>query len=190
MANWTSLDDIERDFNKKIKAAGDDADEVRELRISLSEAKAEFREQQAEKRALEAAKRAALVDYPLAAKFAGLITGSTAEEIEEKAKQLHEGLQALQPPPPDPKQAARDAYGDTSAVGGGTPPKPQQDPNDAFLADFANKFNSGQAITQKEFERYERLRLGRRFAEAIGEGGKRWSLADLPWTEEGRRKAG
>jgi len=191
MQNYTSIEDIERDYGKRIKAAGDDAEAVRDLRTELSEAKADFREQQAQIRELAAAKRSALIEYPGAKDFEDLITGKTEDEIMAAAKAVHERamkLKGSQAPAVDPREAAREAYGSPAAVGGGggTPPPAKKDPNDEFLAEFARKFNAGEALTAKDYDRYERLRGGRRLAEAIAEGGKRWTMADLPWTAEAK----
>jgi hypothetical protein len=187
MAEYESLDEIERAFNKLIKVAQqeDDNDRVAELRTELRERKADFREQQIREREIEAIKRLALAQFPVPKEYQDLVVGATEEQIMARAKDLSTRFQPPAPPPPSPQEQARAAYGTPAAVGGGQPAQSPRDPNTEFLENYARKYNNGEQLTMRETERFERLRGGRRIAEAIGASGKRWTENDLPWLKPG-----
>lgn len=131
---YTTIDEIEKDFNAKI-AATEDATEKAELRAQKAEARAEFRitamenkaredaearEAQVRERERSAWTREALVEYPLAAQFPELVRGNSEEEIKASAKATHErinrfaeetktaALATASPPPPATTQNANE----------------------------------------------------------------------------------
>ena len=91
--DFDDIEALDKAFKKAI-AKADDADET-ELRIAHANARADFYEIRNKRAALDVAKRDALDRYPLAKEFADDITGRTVEEIEAKAKRMHEKLEQM-----------------------------------------------------------------------------------------------
>lgn len=91
---YSSMEELEGDFQRQIDSV-DDIAEKTELRVAKANAQVEYKRQEAEGRMLDALKRLAMVEYPNAAKFPELISGSTEDEIRQSAKEVHERVTSL-----------------------------------------------------------------------------------------------
>src|SRR5207237_7072045 len=129
------------------------------LRIAHANARADFYESRSQRAALDVAKRDALDKYPLAKEFADDITGRTAEEIETKAKRMHDKLeqmvgqktaeqQAVEQQDLANRQAAAAAYGQPAAAGGGaaTPASPQLTARQEAIKRVHAKLQNGEGL--------------------------------------------
>src|SRR5438105_293717 len=155
--DFDDIEALDKAFKKAI-ARADDADET-ELRIAHANARADFYEIRSQRAALDVAKRDALDKYPLAKEFADDITGRTVDEIEAKAKRMHEKLeqmvgqktaeqQAVEQQDLANRQAATAAYGQPAAAGGGaaTTPSPQLTARQEAIKRVHAKLQNGEGL--------------------------------------------
>ena len=155
--DFDDIEALDKAFKKAI-AKADDADET-ELRIAHANARADFYEIRNKRAALDVAKRDALDRYPLAKEFADDITGRTVEEIEAKAKRMHEKLEQMVGQRTAAQQAdqaqelatiegARAAYGQPAAAGGGaaTPTSPQLTAREEAIARVHARLQNGEGL--------------------------------------------
>src|SRR5439155_14427961 len=129
--DFDDIEALDKAFKKAI-AKADDEDEG-ELRLAHANARASFFEIRSQSAMLDVAKRNALDKYPLAKEFGEELTGRTADEIEAKAKRIHERLEAMvgqktaaqqaaEAQDLANRQAAQTAYGQPAAASSGTQP--------------------------------------------------------------------
>ncbi len=141
---FESIDAIEKFYGKQIKAAGDDAEKVRDLQIEQREAKADFRDRSSAKRELEAHRREAIAKAGIPEDFHEDVRGNTPEEIDASAAKLKERIEKLTKAQNDDDDAARRLYGEP-AHGGGQPPPPRSSDEEKWLDDFQHRFDDPSA---------------------------------------------
>jgi len=137
---FDSIDAIEKHYGRQIKAAGDDADKVRDLEIERREAKADFRDKQSAARELNAHRREAIAKAGIPEDFHDFVTGGSPEEIDASVAKVKERLEKLTKAQTDDDEGARKLYGQP-ANGGGTPPGPRSSEDEKWLNDFQSRFN-------------------------------------------------
>lgn len=149
---YSSLDELEDDFRRQIETV-DDPVEKADLRVAKAEAQVAFKQQEAQSRELNAYKRLAMVEYPNAAKFPELVSGSNEQEIMQSAKEAHERLSSLADGTAGAsafdqfRDNARDQnpYGRAGVIGGGATPGSSHVSPDMAEArwnhQFAQRFN-------------------------------------------------
>src|SRR5437016_831197 len=155
--DFDDIEALDKAFKKAI-AKADDADET-ELRLAHANARADFYEIRSQRAALDVAKRDALDKYPLAKEFADDITGRTPDEIEAKAKRIHEKLEQMVGQKTAAQQAAeaqelanidgaRSAYGQPAATGAGgsPPPAPQMTARQEAIKRVHAKLQNGEGL--------------------------------------------
>jgi hypothetical protein len=152
--DFDSIDAIEKHFGKQIKAAGDDEEKVRELRIDQREAKADFRDRSSAKRELDTHRAAALAKAGIPEDFHDFVTGGTTEEIDASVAKVKERLDKLTAGRTSDDDAARRLYG-APATGGGTPPGPRSSDDEKWIDDFQKRFDDPSAtFTVQEVTKY------------------------------------
>lgn len=135
MPDWNSVDDIERDFGRRIKAS-EDEDEQRTLRLEMREAVADLREAQAQRATLDAHRASVAATLPTGVPTE-LLTGNSVEEINASAEKLKTWAESLKAPSGEANPA--ELYGRPGA-GGGTPPAPKPEVVEE-IDDFQKRFN-------------------------------------------------
>lgn len=179
MPEYQSLEEIEKDYAKRIKAS-DDEDEKRSLQLEQRETTADFREVQAARRELEAHRTSVIASKNLG-EWADMVTGATPEEIEASAAKIEERLSKLQTAAPAAEPSAADLYGRTGS-GGGAPPV-HRDETVEFIDGFQKNFNESTRGTRvqttpagaespatwsvRDGEKYVRTLLGARAIEHL-----------------------
>jgi hypothetical protein len=191
---YQSIDEIEREFGRKIKATEDD-DERRALDLERREAVADFRELQAGARELAAYRAQVIANEGFSESAADLVTGSTPEEIDASAAKVKVivGERQEAPPaestPPPPERSPIEAYG-RAVAGGGNPPAPKENPVTTFERSFAEKFNNSEVgpvsrrggaepINPAEADRFVRGQLGRYMARQLKESSRSRAFRNL-----------
>jgi hypothetical protein len=186
MPEFHTTDDIERHYGRLIKAEEDEAAK-RELELEKREKLADFREQSAARRELEAHKREVVSKHDLG-DLADFVTGNTPEEIEASAERLAEQIKKRAPQAGaaggsgsggDP--SGEELYGRSGAAGGGTPPPPRDDPTDARIKDFEERFNAKdplRPISTAEAQWYVRTKGGRHIGYGLADTSRSQSMRD------------
>lgn len=152
--DFDSIDAIEKHYGKQIKAAGDDAEKVRDLQIEQREAKADFRDRSSARRELESHRTAAIAKAGIPEDFHEYVTGDTPEAIDASAARVKERVEKLTAGSKDDDEAARRMYG-TPANGGGAPPGPKSTKDEEWIADFQKRFDDPSAsFSVREVQQY------------------------------------
>lgn len=136
---FDSIEAIEKHYGRQIKAAGDDADKVRELEIERREIKADFRDKASAKRELEAHRTDALAKAGIPEDFHEFVTGSTPEAIDASVAKVKERVEKLTKAANEEDEGAIRLYG-KAANGGGQPPPPRTSDEEKWLEDFQGRF--------------------------------------------------
>ena len=151
---FESIDAIEKHYGKAIKAAGDDAEKVRELEIDRREAKADFRDQQSARRELDTHKRDAISKAGIPEDFHEFVTGDTPEAIDASVAKVKERLEKLTKAQTSDDDAAKRLYG-APANGGGQPPGPRTSEEEKWIEDFQKRFDDpSSTFSVQEVQRY------------------------------------
>lgn len=140
-SQYDSVEDIRKDYAKRIKEVADDEDAVRGLRLEEREAMADLRERQAAARELDATRATVLANSGLPEDYHEYVVGGTPEELQASADKLKERLAKLSAPaaPQPPQPTAASMYGSTAGAGGSPPA--QRDTEEEKLGDFAKRYN-------------------------------------------------
>jgi hypothetical protein len=138
--DFDSIDAIEKHYGKQIKAAGDDAEKVRDLQIEQREAKADFRDRSSAKRELDSHRIAAIAKAGIPEDFHDFVTGDTPEAIDASVAKVKERIEKLTAGSKDDDEAARKLYGNLPN-GGGQPPGPKNSEQEKWLEDFQKRFD-------------------------------------------------
>lgn len=154
---FDSIDAIEKHFGKQIKAAGDDEDAVRELKIAQREAKADFRDRSSSRRELETHRTAAIAKAGIPEDFHDFVTGDTTEAIDASVAKVKERIDKLTAGAQNDDEAAKKLYGNLPN-GGGTPPGPKSSEDEKWLDDFQKRFDDPSAsFSVREVEKYGQI---------------------------------
>lgn len=154
---FESIDAIEKHYGRAIKAAGDDAEKVRELQIEQREAKADFRDKASAKRELDTYRAAAIAKAGIPEDFQELVVGSTPEQIDASVTKMKERLEKITKAQTDDDDAARRLYGEP-AHGGGNPPPPRTTDEEKFIEDFQKRFEDPAGVfSVQEVQKYGQI---------------------------------
>jgi len=174
---YSTLEELERDFEQKLAGVDDPADKA-DIRVQMAEAKIDFRRAESEARMVDAWRRLALLENPAAAKFPELVVGASEEEIRNSAKEVATRVQSLAAREMGPsafdqvREQANDLYGRAGAGGTGpgsqapTTYVPAGRAEERWAQQFAERFNDAPkdmygmrtGIQPAEVDRYVRAR--------------------------------
>lgn len=171
---FTSTEDISKHYDKQIKAAGDDELAVANLRAERAERVAEFTQREAAATAHRARLTELAAKHNIPSDLVPLLdrTDLSSEDLERHAERLSQMVKA-------PVQSAADVYGGPTA-GGGSAVRTSKDREGDWMTDFEQRFNAGEQMSQREYQRYASLKLGRHAYRVLKQTGKQHVWGNQP----------